>query len=304
MAAISRRTMLAGTGGLALGGLSAAGLAGTAQADPVRRPRRSPVSVAYIEVNDNTLENVGHYTLEDGSPAFDVAVIFAANINYDGESAYLHLNENVQHVLDHADTIVRPLQELGITVTLSILGNHQGAGFANFPDAHAADRFAQEVATTVRRYGLDGVDLDDEWVEYGKNGTGMPNEHSFVELVESLRKYLPNKLITFYVIGPSAEHLEYEGRRVGEEIDYAWNPYYGDFLDFDVPGLPRAQYGAAAIDLRPGSATSPELVGDFAERTVAGGYGALVTYQLQTTDQSDLISAFTEPFYGSVAHYG
>lgn len=304
MTAISRRTMLAGTGGVALGGLSAAALAGPAQADPVRRPGRSPVSIAYIEVNDNTLENVGRYTLDDGSAAFDVAVIFAANINYDGERAYLHLNENVQHVLDHADTLVRPLQELGIKVTLSVLGNHQGAGFANFPDAHAADRFAQEVATTVRRYGLDGVDLDDEWVEYGKNGTGMPNEHSFVELVESLRKYLPNKLISFYVIGPAAEHQVFEGRRIGDVIDYAWNPYYGAFLDFDVPGLPRSRYGAAAVDLGAGSATTPELVGDFAERTLAGGYGALVTYQLQPSDQSELVSAITEPFHGSVAHYG
>lgn len=304
MAHISRRTLLAGAGGVALGGLGTAAVAVPAQADPVRRPSRDVASVAYIEVNDNTMLNAAQYTLDDGSPAFDIAVIFAANINYDGHSAYLHLNENVQHVLDEAETTIRPLQKMGIKVTLSVLGNHQGAGFANFPDARAADRFAQEVASTVRRYGLDGVDLDDEWAKYGSNGTGMPNEHSFVELVESLRKYLPKRLITFYVIGPSAERQVYQGRRVGDLLDYAWNPYYGAFADFDVPGLPRAQYGAAAVDLRPGSDTTPELVRDFAERTRDGGYGAFVTYQLQPTDQSELVSAFTEPLYGSPSHFG
>ncbi|MGO2047274.1 endo-beta-N-acetylglucosaminidase H [Brachybacterium tyrofermentans] len=300
MARINRRTLLTGAGSLALGGAGVSLLAGPAAAEPVRRGDRI-ASVAYIEVNDNSLLNPGQYTLDDGSPAFDIAVIFAANINYDGERAYLHLNENVQHLLDNADTYVRPLQEKGIKVVLSILGNHQGAGFANFPDAEAADRFALEVTTLVRRYGLDGVDLDDEWSEYGKNGTGQPNAFSFVNFVEALRKRLPNRLITFYVIGPSTEHQEFEGTRVGDLVDYAWNPYYGSFLDFPVPGLPRSQYGAAAVDLG-ASDTSPELVRDLAQRTADGGYGAYVTYQLQTGDQTELVSAMTEPLYGSASH--
>lgn len=304
LATINRRTLLAGAGGLALGGVGTAALSGAAHADPVRRPDRDVISVAYIEVNDNSMLNAAQYTLDDSSPAFDVAVIFAANINYDGEKAYLHFNENVQHVLANAETTIRPLQRMGIKVTLSILGNHQGAGFANFPSRKAADRFAQEVSATVRRYGLDGVDLDDEWVEYGANGTGQPNEFSFIAFVESLRERLPNRLITFYVIGPSAEKQEYGGTRVGDLLDYAWNPYYGQFQDFDVPGLPRSRYGAAAVDLGPESDTDPELVRDFAERTVEGGYGVYLTYQLQESDQTELVSAFTEPLYGSPAHFG
>ncbi|WP_193103159.1 endo-beta-N-acetylglucosaminidase H [Brachybacterium sp. FME24] len=301
MTLINRRTLFTGVGGLAAGGLGAGVLAGPAAADPTRRGDRI-ASVAYIEVNDNSLLNVGHYVLDDGGPGFDIAVIFAANINYDGEQAYLHLNENVQHVLDNVDTYVRPLQQMGIKVVLSVLGNHQGAGFANFPDKRAADQFAQQVTKVVRRYGLDGVDLDDEWVEYGANGTGQPNAFSFVYFVQSLRQRLPNALITFYVIGPSAENQEYDGKRVGDMVDYAWNPYYGSFRDFDVPGLPRSQYGAAAVDLGPGGGATPDHVRELAERTVAEGCGAFVTYQLQEGDQSELVSAFTEPLYGSPAH--
>lgn len=301
MATITRRRMLAGAGGLALAGFGTGALAETAQAARFKDSGRT-TSIAYIEVNENSLLNVGEYTLDDGTAAFDIAVIFAANINYDGENAYLSFNESVQHVLDNADTMVRPLQEMGIKVTLSILGNHQGAGFANFPDRHAADRFAQQVAAAVRRYGLDGVDLDDEWVEYGENGTGQPNAHSFVHLVQALRARMPASLITFYVIGPAAENTVHHGHRVGDMLDYAWNPYYGTFQDFEVPGLPRSRYGAAAVDLGPEGEPTPELVRDLATRTAEGGYGAFVTYELQDGDQSELVSAFTEPLYGSPAH--
>ncbi|ATG54335.1 chitinase [Brachybacterium ginsengisoli] len=301
MTHISRRSVLTGLGVLAASGSASAGLAGPASAAPERLLDRI-ASVAYIEVNTNSLLNAGRYTLDDGSPAFDIAVIFAANINYDGTNAYLSLNENVQRVLDEADTCIRPLQEKGIKVVLSVLGNHQGAGFANFPTPKAADAFAQQVAQVVCRYGLDGVDLDDEWAEYGANGTSQPNDFSFVALVGSLRKRLPNRLLTFYVIGPSAERLEHEGTRVGDLIDYAWNPYYGAYNEYDVPGLPRSQYGAAAFDLSSAS-TSPEQVREYAERTVQDGFGAFVTYQLPEEDTSELVSAFTEPLYGSPASF-
>ena len=78
-----------------------------------------------------------------------------------------------------AETQIRPLQRRGTKVLLSLLGNHEGAGFANFPTRHDADRFAAQVASVVHRYHLDGVDLDDEYSEYGKNGTGQPNEDFF-----------------------------------------------------------------------------------------------------------------------------
>ena len=83
-------------------------------------------SVAYVEVNNHSMANVGKYTLPNGDNVFDVAVIFAVNINYDTgtEKATLHFNENVQRVLDNAATEIRPLQNKGIKVVLSVLGNH------------------------------------------------------------------------------------------------------------------------------------------------------------------------------------
>src|SRR5699024_3189952 len=148
----------------------------------------------------------------------------------------LHFNENVQHVLDNAETTIRPLQRRGIKVTLSILGNHQGAGFANFPTRKAADRFAQEVSATIRRYGLDGVDLDGEWAEYGANGTAPSHVCCFAAFVQSLGERLPNRRVTSYAIGAAAVTQEHGGTRVGVLAVCAWDPYDGQFRDVDGPG--------------------------------------------------------------------
>ena len=298
-----RRALLRGLGGAALLGAAAAGAAPASAAEALRRkatPGRIK-TVAYIEVNSNSLANVGRYTLAgSGAPAFDFAMIFAANINYDGTQAVLYNNPQVQATLDNAATTIRPLQQKGIKVILSVLGNHQGAGFANFPDYAAADRFAAQLASTVTQYGLDGVDFDDEWSEYGKNGTGQPNDFSFVYLLDALRKRLPDKLVTFYNIGPSAEHLSYGDLRAGDLLDHAWNPYYGSYSAPAIDGMTRPQLGPAAVDL---NTTSTSTMRSFARRTKAEGYGVYVTYDLRAGDYSATVSAFTKELYGSAAIY-
>ncbi|WP_425554401.1 endo-beta-N-acetylglucosaminidase H [Kribbella sancticallisti] len=242
--------------------------------------------------------NAGRYRLaQGGAQVFDIAVIFAANINYDGSKAYLHFNENVQNVLDNVATQVRPLQQKGIKVLLSILGNHQGAGFANFPSQQAADAFAQELADAVTRYGLDGIDFDDEYAEYGVNGTGQPNASSFFYLVSALRQKLPNKLITLYDIGPSAARLSYNGQSIANTFDYAWNPYYGTW---SVPRGPsdKARLSPAAVHINNSSNAAA-----LAARTVNEGYGVFLTYDLRAGNSSSYISGFTNQLYGSAAVY-
>src|SRR3954451_25351507 len=124
---MKRRTLLtalaAGTAAAATG----AALPAEAATKCRRAQKTGPVTVAYIEVNNYSMLSAGKYTLANGgAQVIDVAVIFAANINYDGSNAYLYFNENVQNVLDNVATQVRPLQQKGIKVLLSILGNHQG----------------------------------------------------------------------------------------------------------------------------------------------------------------------------------
>ncbi|ADI12710.1 secreted endo-beta-N-acetylglucosaminidase [Streptomyces bingchenggensis BCW-1] len=258
--------------------------------------------MAYVEVNNNSMRNVGKYTLANGGGnVFDVAVVFAANINYDTgtKAAYLHFNENVQRVLDNAATEIRPLQQKGIKVVLSVLGNHQGAGFANFPSQQEASAFAKKLSDAVAKYGLDGIDFDDEYAEYGNNGTGQPNDSSFVHLVTALRANMPGKIISLYNIGPAASRLSYGGVDVSSKFDYAWNPYYGTW---QVPrvALPKSKLSPAAVEI---GRTSQSTAADLARRTVSEGYGVYLTYNLNGADRSADVSAFTRELYGSNAVY-
>jgi hypothetical protein len=278
-------------------------MTGTSAASTPAAPRKTgPISVAYVEVNNNSMLNVGKYALaQGGGNVFDIGVIFAANINYDTatKSAYLYFNPNVQNVLDNVSTQVRPLQAKGIKVMLSILGNHQGAGFANFPSQQAAAAFAKQLSDAVTKYGLDGIDFDDEYTEYGNNGTGQPNASSFVYLVSALRAAMPTKLISLYNIGPSASRLSYGGVDISSKFNYAWNPYYGTW---GVPNiaLPKSGLSPAAVQI---AATSTSTAASLAQRTVSEGYGVFLTYNLGAADSHTYISSFTRPLYGKDAVY-
>lgn len=281
--------------------LLAGTMTGTSAASTSAAPRKTgPITVAYVEVNNNSMLNVGKYALaQGGGNVFDIGVIFAANINYDAatKSAYLYFNPNVQNVLDNVNTQVRPLQAKGIKVMLSILGNHQGAGFANFPSRQAAAAFAEQLSDTVSKYGLDGIDFDDEYAEYGKNGTGQPNAGSFVHLVTALRAAMPTKLISLYNIGPAASRLSYGGTDITSKFTYAWNPYYGTW---GVPNiaLPKSGLSPAAVQI---AATSTSTAAGLAQRTVREGYGVYLTYNLGAADAHTYISSFTKPLYGKDA---
>jgi len=295
------RRSIAGLGVLAT---AAAGIfTGVAGAAAEDTEPADPKLAVYVEVNSNDLANVADYTLaESGEAAIDMAMIFAANINYDGEKAYLHFNERVTETLDNADTQIRPVQENGTKVLLSVLGNHQGAGFANFTSYAQADAFAAQLADAVTTYGLDGIDFDDEWTNYGANGTPQPNAESFGWLATALRDRLgPDKIISLYAIGPSYTTTDFTLFDAEGVLDFAWNPYYPTYDAPTVPGLDdRGRLGAAAIDL---SQTSAATAADFATRTVADGYGVYVAYNLTATDQSTYLSGITEALRGEATEY-
>ncbi len=287
-------TVLAATALAATGILSAPAAVASQQAS-------DPLTVAYVEVNSNELRTVGDYELADGSNAFDVAIIFAANINHDGTAATLHLNDQVTATLENAATQIRPLQEKGIKVTLSLLGNHQAAGFANFPTQAAAAAFADQVAEVVTRYGLDGVDIDDEWVSYGSNGVPAANADSASWLVEALDAKLPTgSIISLYDIGATAQTLKSAPASVLDKLDYIWNPYYGQYNVPAFPGVGDERLGAAAVDL---TQTSASTAANLARRTVQDGYGVYVTYNLTAGDHSDYVSSFTRELSGLDAVY-
>lgn len=262
----------------------------------------NPLGVCYVEVNNSNMLNAGSYTLQNTNrQLFDVAIIFAANINYDVSKsrAYISNNNNVTKVLNDVTTYVRPLQQKGIKVLLDILGNHQGAGISNFPNREAARDFAQQLAHTVYTYGLDGVDLDDEYAGYGNNGTGQPNNSSFVMLLQELKLAMPDKLITFYYIGPAISRQSYNGDAAGNYINYAWNPYYGTYSAPSVPPLNNTKLSAAATWIQNSNpqSTSAATLSALATNTMNDGYGVFMWYDLNAANNASYLSTGSNILY-------
>lgn len=261
------------------------------------------MSVCYVEVNSNSLLNTGKYTLTTGGQQlFDIAIIFAANINYNTstQKAVLYNNPNVSNVLANKATQIVPLQNKGMKVLLSILGNHQGSGFCNFTSRTAARAFAQQLSDTVTYYGLDGIDFDDEYADYGNNGTTQPNDSSFVMLVDELRKLMPTKIISFYYYGPAASRLSWGGKKVGDFVNYSWNAIYGSYSVPNVAGLTKAQLGPAAVDIQ---STSQSTANSLATQTKNNGYGIYLWYNLTSTDKHVYFSGVSSILYGSNVTY-
>jgi len=257
----------------------------------------NPLGICYVEVNNNNMLNVGSYTLQNTNrQLFDVAIIFAANINYDVSKnrAYISNNNNVTKVLNDVNTYIKPLQQKGIKVLLDLLGNHQGAGISNFPNREAARDFALQVAHTVYTYGLDGVDLDDEYAGYGNNGTGQPNNSSFVMLLQELKLAMPDKLITFYYIGPATTRQSYNGDAAGNYINYSWNAYYGTYNAPVVPPLNNTKLSAAATWI--GNTTTPILT-NLANSSQNDGYGVFMWYDLNGSNNASYLSTGSNILY-------
>ncbi|WP_271766070.1 endo-beta-N-acetylglucosaminidase H [Aquimarina algiphila] len=260
---------------------------------------KNPASVMYIEVNDNAMENAIAYTLPNGKPMIDIAVIFAANINYKNASRthVLFMNNNVKKVLRNRNTTIKPLQRKGIKVLLSILGNHQAVGISNFPTRGAAKKFAKQVANVVKNNGLDGVDLDDEFAKY-ETISGRPaiNNKSFIWLLQELRTAMPsNKIITYYRIGESVNQMMSNGKKAGQFLDYGFQPFYGSYSNITVPGLGKGKLSAAAVDV---TQTPSSTASNFAQRTKNDGYGAFVMYNLDGVNRESYLNGISQKLYG------
>ncbi|QXD01136.1 glycosyl hydrolase family 18 protein [Klebsiella sp. PL-2018] len=261
---------------------------------------KTPLTTVYIEVNSELLSNAACYYLEEDciNTLFDIAIIFAANINGSPEKPELYLNENVMKILNDAENQIRPLQGRGIKVLLSIVGNHQTAGISNFQSEEKAMNFANQVKNIVEKYGLNGVDLDDEYTDY----RGAPARDDSVRwLISCLRNIMPNKIISLYDIGPAGYSMRTAPPDIAAKLNYAWNHDYGSFNppEIQVNGG-KTHLAAAAIEL---GKTPSYKVEELAEKTKDEGYGIFLTYNLKGGDRSKELSLFANILYEREIYY-
>lgn len=210
--------------------------------------------ISCMEVNDtNPLNNLCFTLKKSGKPLIDMVILFSANINYSPETGrvYVFNNENVQHLLDNREKYIKPLQDRGIKVVLSILGNHDRSGVANLAD-ETAKAFAQEMKAVCDAYNLDGIFFDDEYSAYqnpAPKGFVSPSSEAASRLCYETKKAMPNKLVCAYVYGrtsslPAVEETV-EGKFVtiesGTFVDYGIHDYRaGSDLSGNYPGMPKS----------------------------------------------------------------
>ena len=249
------------------------------------------VAPCYVETNTSDPANFGDYKLSDGSQLFDIGILFAANIDGTPDQPILSFNAKLQAVLDSG--VVAQLQAKGIKVTVSVLGNHQTAGITSLT-ASGVQSFVKQLTAAVSKYGLDGLDFDDEY------STGTPNASSFVGILSGVRAALPEAILTMYCIGPAMQYLSYNGVDAGTLLNYAWNPWYGSYSAPAVPGMGKAGLSPAAVDI---TQTTSSTAASLATQTVADGYGVFMLYNLADGDQSPLLSAVSNVLYGQATIY-
>lgn len=150
---------------------------------------------------------------------------------YDEDSGRVsfYLSSDLSYVLNNYDTYIRPLQDAGRKVCISIEGHAGGVGFCNMTDSQIED-FVVQVKAVLDRYPIDGINLWDRYSGYGAEGAPAVNTTSYPKLIKALREAIGSaKLLT---LTDHEEPTEYfwdtaatGGIRVGDYIDYAWSGY-------------------------------------------------------------------------------
>ena len=254
-------------------------------------------NLCYIEVNNENPLNAGEYTLSNGEPFFDIVSIFAANMNLSADGKpYIYCNDQVTFVLQHADEIIRPLQEKGIKVHLSILGNHDDAGMRSLSE-EGARAFAQELKMYADIYGFDGFDFDDEYSSYAEgtfkgsatSGSGVVASvdectgENYTRMLEICREVLPKSESAFGIYWYRDDDHPV-GSNLEDLIDYTVYGTYGAFHEYysqDVSNEIEAPYAITLVGEDSGDPIMVPVNEEYLQ-TVKDNYGYFAFYNLRS----------------------
>ena len=254
----------------------------------------TPVVAMYVETNDVNPLNAGDYELTDGTPFVGIVELFASNIEKTVVNGVtqptLKLNDKMTRVLEPDPNApattgyhkyVKPLQDKGIKVLLTVLGNWQDMGVANMNDTQTT-QFAQIVAYVVNRYNLDGVGFDDEYAGYTST-----NNTSYSQIIKKVRNLLPNKIITVFDWG-NTDTLDAEALAM---IDYAYHGFFG--TSFISSGLvDKSRWSPMSLNLGYNYNTYLSTIYNNALRAKNEGYGALMCFNLRRTSDVNSTNVF------------
>lgn len=252
---------------------------------------KTPKLTTYIETNDINPLNMGEYTFTGtDEQVVDHVILFASNIRGTVSTVELFHNPNQTYILNNRNTLVKPLQDKGIKVLLGLLGDHTGVGFANLTSAQITS-FANQVADCIEANGLDGVDFDDEYAEYGKiSGTPSPSSTIFSQLITTLRANpkMSGKLITAFYYGSYVNF----NQTAKDAIDYMW-PNFG--ASNAPSGFANSKWARLSIQYTQGTPPASTIQ---AVSKAYSGYGAIMMFNVRNNDASTTMNYFAPNVWG------
>jgi hypothetical protein len=181
--------------------------------------------------------NCGSFTLANGKPAVTTVSFFGASMNLnlsdyphnvplakdlvqDGKG-FVIANGNPEIVTMLESDAIEKLQAKGIKVLLTFGGNWDDAGWAQFANEATAENFACQLAAIVKKYNLDGIDIDNE------NSYGKPHDNSLVMVTTFMRELMPNKIISKALWLDQYFKAKFKGKTLADNLTEGWDMYYG-----------------------------------------------------------------------------
>ncbi|HEX8408029.1 MAG TPA: glycosyl hydrolase family 18 protein [Thermoanaerobaculia bacterium] len=266
-----------------------------------------PLMTAYINpATSKQFRDVAGYTLANGDPAINVACIFAANYA-SPELPYLRANNNdppttepfnanIQQVL--SDGSVQYLQQKGLKVLLTVGNGWSQVGWSQFTSESDAMNFAQYLRDeVVGPYGLDGIDVDDEYSQ------GTPNETSLIMVTTLMKQIMPDKMIT-KALWTDQQYFQsdWNGKTLAANLTYGWEMGYGGspqarlvpYTQF-APGhsLTPAQLSPGFWANQPSSAPDQDV-----EWLLNNGYAGAMIFAFEEQSNIDLMGQLVNDWYG------
>jgi len=249
----------------------------------------------YVETNDVNPLNAMDYYMADGSQFVDIVELFASNIHVDSSGdPCLYFNDKLTPVMQNASTYITPLQNAGIKVVLSVLGDWAHMGVASMTDDQA-QQFAEILAYVVNTYNLDGIGFDDEYADYASTVSG-----SYGNLIEKVRDAIgDDKLITVFQYGNYSQISSSQGAL----IDYAYTDFTYWNGSSSISGVTNDRWMPCAYNL--GSTYSSSycnyVIKPYAAKAKNNGYAGIMFFNLRPTSDVDPLSAFQAVSNGALS---
>jgi hypothetical protein len=175
-------------------------------------------------------------------------------------------------------------------VLLSVL-NRKPTGWSEFTSEAAAQGFVDQLVAAVDKYGLDGIDIDDEY------SAGEPNDTSLAMVTTLMRQAMPGKIVSKALFADS-QYLKptWQGHTLPGNLVYGWEMSYGG--DYADRLQPYVRAGMSKSQLAIGVSTDMGNDGAAAASFVRqNGYGGIMVFDV-TKNSTDYLSGISNALYG------